>query len=105
MRIAVTGAAGRMGRTLIDFISASDDLTLGAAFERADSPQLGMDAGVLIMSRLEMNSVVSAISAVTDVRQKSTVVQDYHGGAVSRKVLNIILSYTDYINRTVWQKH
>jgi 4-hydroxy-tetrahydrodipicolinate reductase len=47
MRIAVTGAAGRMGKTLIDFISASDDLTLGAAFERADSPQLGLDAGDL----------------------------------------------------------
>jgi 4-hydroxy-tetrahydrodipicolinate reductase len=36
-----------MGKTLIDFISTSDDLTLGAAFERADSPQLEMDAGDL----------------------------------------------------------
>jgi 4-hydroxy-tetrahydrodipicolinate reductase len=47
MRIAVTGAAGRMGRTLIDLINDSADLTLGAAFERSDSTALGTDAGEL----------------------------------------------------------
>lgn len=45
MRIAVTGAAGRMGRTLISLIDAAPDLALGAAFERADSPAVGSDAG------------------------------------------------------------
>ena len=47
MRIAVTGAAGRMGRTLIELIQQADDLTLGAALERADSPAIGADAGEL----------------------------------------------------------
>ena len=46
-RIAVTGAAGRMGRTLVQLIHESVDLTLGAAFERPDSPSLGTDAGEL----------------------------------------------------------
>ncbi|MGE0623534.1 MAG: 4-hydroxy-tetrahydrodipicolinate reductase [Pseudomonadales bacterium] len=46
-RIAVTGAAGRMGRTLIQLISEADDLQLGAAFERPDAPTLGRDAGEL----------------------------------------------------------
>jgi len=45
MRIAVTGAAGRMGRTLIELINDAADLTLGAALERSDSPALGSDAG------------------------------------------------------------
>lgn len=45
MRIAVTGAAGRMGRTLITLIDAAPDLMLGAAFERGDSPAIGSDAG------------------------------------------------------------
>ena len=45
MRIAVTGAAGRMGRTLISLIDTAPDLTLGAAFERRDSPAIGSDAG------------------------------------------------------------
>jgi 4-hydroxy-tetrahydrodipicolinate reductase len=47
MRIAVTGAAGRMGRTLIQAVHAAPDLVLGAAFERPDSSLLGADAGEL----------------------------------------------------------
>lgn len=44
-RVAVTGAAGRMGRTLVQAVAAADNLTLGAAFEHPDSPALGADAG------------------------------------------------------------
>ena len=47
MRIAVSGAAGRMGKTLIGMINDADDLTLGAAFEGPTSPVLGTDAGDL----------------------------------------------------------
>ncbi|MFX3658211.1 MAG: 4-hydroxy-tetrahydrodipicolinate reductase [bacterium] len=47
IRVAVTGAAGRMGRTLIQAIHEADDLTLGAAFERPGSSLLGADAGEL----------------------------------------------------------
>jgi 4-hydroxy-tetrahydrodipicolinate reductase len=46
-RVAVTGAAGRMGRTLIQAIGEADDLTLGAALERPGSTLLGSDAGEL----------------------------------------------------------
>jgi 4-hydroxy-tetrahydrodipicolinate reductase len=45
IRVAVTGAAGRMGRTLIELIGAAEGLELGAALERADSPAVGLDAG------------------------------------------------------------
>ena len=47
LRLAVTGAGGRMGKTLIEMIHGADGLTLGAAFERADSTLLGADAGEL----------------------------------------------------------
>ena len=40
-RVAVTGAAGRMGKTLIQAIAATEDLRLGAALERPDSTLLG----------------------------------------------------------------
>jgi len=43
--IAVAGAAGRMGRCLIEAILASSDLRLVAAFERPGHPALGRDAG------------------------------------------------------------
>ncbi len=46
-RVAVTGAAGRMGRTLIQAINETDQVTLGAAFERAGISLLGSDAGEL----------------------------------------------------------
>ena len=46
-RVAITGAAGRMGRTLIETVHGADGLTLSAAFERADSTLLGADAGEL----------------------------------------------------------
>ena len=48
MRIAITGSAGRMGRTLIEAVLEAADMTLSAAFEQADSPLLGKDAGELV---------------------------------------------------------
>ena len=47
IRVAVAGAAGRMGRALVQAIDAAEDLTLGAAFEHTSSPALGQDAGEL----------------------------------------------------------
>jgi len=47
VRIAVTGAAGRMGKTLIEAIAATEGAVLSAAIERADSTLVGADAGEL----------------------------------------------------------
>jgi len=33
------------------------------------------------------------------------VVQDYDNDILAAKVVRIILSYTGYINRTVWKKY
>jgi UDP-N-acetylglucosamine 2-epimerase (non-hydrolysing) len=38
------------------------------------------------------------------VQRVMNSVADYEGGQVSKQILRIILSYTDYINRTVWSK-
>jgi len=46
-RIAVTGAAGRMGKFLVEAIAQNPQATLTAAIERADSSLLGADAGEL----------------------------------------------------------
>jgi 4-hydroxy-tetrahydrodipicolinate reductase len=45
MRLAIAGAAGRMGRTLVEGVLRSKDLTLAAALEAPGHPQLGRDAG------------------------------------------------------------
>ncbi|MEH6672242.1 4-hydroxy-tetrahydrodipicolinate reductase [Halopseudomonas sp.] len=46
-RIAVIGAAGRMGKTLIEAISQAEGAQLTAAIERPESSLVGSDAGEL----------------------------------------------------------
>ncbi|MES9829705.1 MAG: 4-hydroxy-tetrahydrodipicolinate reductase [Candidatus Thiodiazotropha sp.] len=46
-RIAVVGAAGRMGRSLVTAVSETEGLDLGAATERKGSQLIGRDAGEL----------------------------------------------------------
>lgn len=74
-------------------------ITIRQAHERPE----GMDAGVLVMSGLKSQDVLTAIDAVTRMEKKA-VVPDYEVSHVSEKVVKIILSYTHYINRTVWFK-
>lgn len=44
-RIGVCGAAGRMGKAVLEICEQSEDVTVNAAFEHADSAKLGMDSG------------------------------------------------------------
>jgi len=46
-RIAIAGAAGRMGRTLIEAVLQAEDITVTAALEHPDHDLLGNDAGLL----------------------------------------------------------
>jgi 4-hydroxy-tetrahydrodipicolinate reductase len=45
IRLAVTGAAGRMGRAVIQAIQANPNVELACAIEHEDSGAIGMDAG------------------------------------------------------------
>jgi 4-hydroxy-tetrahydrodipicolinate reductase len=47
MGLIVTGAAGRMGRTLVRVIAETPGVVLAGALERAGAPELGQDAGAL----------------------------------------------------------
>ncbi len=66
LRLAVTGAGGRMGKTLIEMIHAAEGLTLGAAFERADSSLVGVDAGELVGLGPIGVGVQTDVAAATD---------------------------------------
>jgi 4-hydroxy-tetrahydrodipicolinate reductase len=48
LRIAVSGASGRMGRMLVEAVLASDDCLLAGALDVAGSPALGQDAGAFL---------------------------------------------------------
>ncbi len=47
IRVAVVGAAGRMGRALIEAVDQAEGMVLGAATEYAESSMIGSDAGEL----------------------------------------------------------
>lgn len=47
MKVAIVGAAGRMGGRLIQAVIAADGLVLSGAIERPGHPQIGTDAGLL----------------------------------------------------------
>lgn len=65
-RIAVTGAAGRMGKTLIEAISVVDGAHLSAAIERPDSSLIGADAGELAGIGKNGIAIVGSIDEVID---------------------------------------
>ena len=47
IRVAVIGAAGRMGKVLIEAVNLHQELTLGAAIVSSNSSLIGVDAGEL----------------------------------------------------------
>jgi UDP-N-acetylglucosamine 2-epimerase (non-hydrolysing) len=77
-------------------------VTIRESHERPE----GMDEGTLIMCGLKAERVLQAIDIVTSHHSKAQrsfkLVRDYDTESVSKKVLRIIMSYLDYINRTVW---
>ena len=79
-------------------------VTIRQAHERPE----GMDEGTLIMCGLRPDRVIASIEIVTSQYFRNPrqfkLVQDYDTDNVSKKVLRIIMSYTDYVNRTVWYK-
>lgn len=79
-------------------------VTIRQAHERPE----GMDEGTLIMCGLKSNRILESIEIITaqhsGTERNFRLVPDYNTDNVSKKVLRIIMSYTDYINRTVWFK-
>ena len=68
----------------------------------------GMDVGTLIMSGLKKDRVLEAVKIIIEqhdyTKRVMSPVEDYEANSVSKKILRIVLSYTDYVNRTVWHK-
>jgi UDP-N-acetylglucosamine 2-epimerase len=76
-------------------------LNIREAHERPEA----MEEASVMMVGLEKERIVQALE-ILKTQKKETLrrVADYSMPNVSDKVLRIILSYTDYINRTVWRK-
>ncbi len=78
-------------------------VTVRQAHERPE----GMDVGTLIMCGLAPGHVLEAVRTVIAQHAsgfRSQIATDYQAGDVSAKVVRIILSYTNFVNRTVWYR-
>jgi 4-hydroxy-tetrahydrodipicolinate reductase len=65
-KIAITGAAGRMGRALVEACVLADETQLGAAIERPGSSAIGVDAGQLAGQDPQNVAIVDDLSTVSD---------------------------------------
>ncbi len=69
----------------------------------------GMEEAAVMMVGLDTNRVLQALSILevqsSDTINKMRMVADYSMPNVSSKVVRIIQSYTDYVNRVVWKKY
>jgi UDP-N-acetylglucosamine 2-epimerase (non-hydrolysing) len=68
-----------------------------------------MEEGAVMMVGLEWKRIQEGLSILEKQgrgdRRTLSIVQDYAVSNVSEKIVRIILSYTDYVNRFVWHSY
>ncbi len=92
IKVGISGAAGRMGRTIQEVIGDTVGVTTGAAIEHKDSPMLGLDAGeVAGMGRQgvsitgNIGDVLDDFDVLIDFTQADAVLENLEQCLVSRK--------------------
>jgi 4-hydroxy-tetrahydrodipicolinate reductase len=81
VRVAIAGASGRMGRTLIEATLAAEDLTLAGALDVPGSPEIGVDAGERfgrttgVRVQSDVDGVVRACDVLVDFTRPAGTLQ------------------------------
>jgi len=76
-------------------------INIRQAHERPEA----MEEGAVMMSGLKKERIFQCLKVLENQTvETNRIVSDYSMPNVSAKVLRIIISYTDYVNRVVWRK-
>merc|ERR1711916_2607 len=109
-----------MGLQLDAYCTLSDSGTISEDSNILDFPALNlrdaherpeaMEEGAVMMVGLNQDRILQALEVVRMVKRDPkadrslALVKDYATQSFSLKVMRILISYTDYVNRTVWSK-
>jgi 4-hydroxy-tetrahydrodipicolinate reductase len=96
MRLVVAGAAGRMGRMLVQIIHDTEGAVLAGALEREGSPALGQDAGQLagvgangVKISADALAVLAQADGLIDFTSPTATVA-YAGLAAQARIVHVI---------------
>ncbi|HLL26320.1 MAG TPA: 4-hydroxy-tetrahydrodipicolinate reductase [Xanthobacteraceae bacterium] len=96
LRLLITGAAGRMGRTLIRAIAETPGLMLAGAVERVGASELGEDAGTLaglpplgVQVAGDPMALIARADAIIDFSTPEASV-GFAGAAAEKKIVHVI---------------
>ncbi|MCX7974145.1 MAG: UDP-N-acetyl glucosamine 2-epimerase, partial [Candidatus Aminicenantes bacterium] len=79
-------------------------LNIREAHERPE----GMEEGAVMMVGMDLNLIIDALAVLEDQRKSPrrilSLAKDYDVPNVSEKIVRIIFSHIDYINRVIWRR-
>ena len=81
-----------------------DALNIREAHERPEA----MEEAAVMMVGLNKDAILQGINILDNFESEKfprKIIKDYDAANVSQKIVKIILSYTDYVNRTIWKKY
>ena len=92
IKAGICGAAGRMGKTILEVVNDTDGVSVGAAIEQSDSPALGLDAGEQVgIGRLgvgitdKIGTVVDDFDVLIDFTQADAVLKNLEQCRANKK--------------------
>jgi len=99
MRIAIAGASGRMGHTLIEAVIRADDMQLTVALSRPNAASLGQDAGAFlgvdtgVSTTAELSTLTQADCLIDFTRPEATL---EHLDVCTRHGIKMVIGTTGF---------